>query len=119
LSSPDRRGKVLQLLAACGVAVAGGDSIIAVWHWASDACPQEVLAELGVWRDPFTGLHAPPSERTFRRVLGAVDGDQLDREVCAYPAGQAARSVLARSTANSTTCVAVSSHRASRTMAAS
>ncbi|WP_347597533.1 ISAs1 family transposase [Acrocarpospora sp. B8E8] len=78
-------------LAACGVAVVGGDSIIAVWHWASDACPQEVLAELEVWRDPFTGLRVPPSERTFRRVLGEVDGDQLDREVCAYLAGQASR----------------------------
>ncbi|GAA1024717.1 ISAs1 family transposase [Acrocarpospora pleiomorpha] len=78
-------------LAACGVAVVGGDSIIAVWHWASDACPQEVLAELEVWRDPFTGLHVPPSERTFRRVLGEVDGDELDREVCAYLAGQAPR----------------------------
>ncbi|WP_326822026.1 ISAs1 family transposase [Streptosporangium sp. NBC_01756] len=78
-------------LAACGVAVAGGDSIITVWHWAFDACPQEVLAELKVWRDPFTGLHVPPSERTFRRVLGEVDGDELDREVCAYLAGQAPR----------------------------
>ncbi|WP_326644676.1 transposase family protein [Streptosporangium sp. NBC_01755] len=35
-------------LAACGVTVVGGDSIIAVWHWASDAYPQEVLAELEV-----------------------------------------------------------------------
>ncbi|MEO3861861.1 ISAs1 family transposase [Acrocarpospora sp. B8E8] len=78
-------------LAACGVAVAGGDSIIAVWHWASDACPQEVPAELEVWRDPLTGLHVPPGERTFRRVLGEVDGDELEREVCAYLAGRAPR----------------------------
>lgn len=33
----------------------------------------------------------PPGERTFRRVLGEVDGDQLDREVCAYLAGQEPR----------------------------
>jgi hypothetical protein len=78
-------------LAACGVAVVGGDSIIAVWHWAADACPQELLAELEVWRDPFTGLHVPPSERTFRRVLGEVDGDELDRQVCAYLADQEPR----------------------------
>lgn len=71
-------------LAACGVAVAGGDSIVAVWDWAVDACPQNVLAQLGVWRDPFTGRYTPPSERTFRRVLAGLDGDELDRLVCAY-----------------------------------
>jgi predicted transposase YbfD/YdcC len=71
-------------LAACGVAVVGGDSIVAVWDWAADACPQNVLAQLGVWRDPFTGRYTPPSERTFRRVLAGLDGDELDRLVCTY-----------------------------------
>jgi predicted transposase YbfD/YdcC len=71
-------------LAACGVAVVGGDSIVAVWDWAADGCPQEVLAELDVWRDPFTGRYVPPSERTFRRVLAELDGDELDRQVCGY-----------------------------------
>ncbi|MEU9890128.1 ISAs1 family transposase [Sphaerisporangium sp. NPDC051011] len=79
-------------LAACGVAVAGGDSIAAVWHWAADGCPQEVLAELGVWRDPFTGRHVPPSERTFRRVLAELDGDALDHQVCVYLSEQGASS---------------------------
>ncbi|MGJ6968507.1 ISAs1 family transposase [Streptosporangium sp. G11] len=74
-------------LAACGVAVVGGDSIVAVWHWAADACPQELLAEPEVCAIRSPGCMYP-RERTFRRVLSEVDGDELDRQVCAYLADQ-------------------------------
>ncbi|MET8335880.1 ISAs1 family transposase [Streptosporangium canum] len=54
-----------------------------VSHWAQDA-PQDLLARLGCRRDPFTGLRRPPSERTLRRVLAQIDGDELDRRTCTY-----------------------------------
>lgn len=66
-----------------GTAAVGGDSVTAICDWAEEA-PQDLLARLGCWRDPFTGICHPPSERTIRRVLGAVDGDQVDRQSCVY-----------------------------------
>lgn len=73
-------------VAAFGTATVGGDTVTAISHWADDA-PQEILARLGCRRDPFTGLHHPPSERTLRRVLAQTDGDELDRGTCSYLAG--------------------------------
>jgi hypothetical protein len=49
-----------------GSAAIGGDSITAIGDWAHQA-PQDMLAALGCWRDPLTGLFHPPSERTLRR----------------------------------------------------
>ncbi|PSK64807.1 hypothetical protein B0E53_03261 [Micromonospora sp. MH33] len=40
-----------------------------------------VLAGLGVWRDPFTGVYRVPDESTFRRILAGVDADALDDTV--------------------------------------
>ncbi|MEU8272618.1 ISAs1 family transposase [Sphaerisporangium sp. NPDC049002] len=80
-----RRGRrhslasVLALIACATVAV-GGDSLTAIEQWADNA-PQPVLADLLVWRNPLTGLHQPPSERTMRRVLADLDGEQLDRQI--------------------------------------
>jgi DDE_Tnp_1-associated len=73
-----------------GTAAVGGDSITAICDWAGEA-PQEVLAHLGCWRDPFTGLCHPPSERTIRRVLADVNGDDLDRQTAAYLADSCER----------------------------
>ncbi|MBF8190694.1 transposase family protein [Nonomuraea sp. K274] len=73
-------------VAACGTARVGGDTVTAISHWADDAS-QEILAGLGCRRDPFTGLHYPPSERTMRRVLAQTDGDEVDRHTSAYLAG--------------------------------
>ncbi|WP_184752030.1 ISAs1 family transposase [Streptosporangium album] len=73
-------------VAAFGTATVGGDTVTAISHWADDA-PQEILAGLGCRRDPFTGRHYPPSERTLRRVLAQTDGDELDRQTCSYLAG--------------------------------
>lgn len=84
---PDRRdprGVVHALPAVLATAVAavltGARSAAAVAEWAADA-PQQVLAELGVFRDPFTGVYRAPDESTFRRVLAGVDADALDGTV--------------------------------------
>ena len=80
----DRRGVVHALPAVLATAVAavltGARSAAAVAEWAADA-PQQVLAELGVFRDPFTGLYRAPDESTFRRILAGVDADALDDTV--------------------------------------
>jgi predicted transposase YbfD/YdcC len=84
---PDRRdprGVVHALPAVLATAVAavltGARSAAAVAEWAADA-PQQVLAELGVFRDPFTGVYRAPDESTFRRILAGVDADALDNTV--------------------------------------
>jgi predicted transposase YbfD/YdcC len=84
---PDRRdprGVVHALPGVLAIAVAavltGARSAAAVAEWAADA-PQQVLAELGVFRDPFTGLYRGPDESTFRRILAGVDADALDDTV--------------------------------------
>jgi predicted transposase YbfD/YdcC len=80
----DPRGVVHALPAVLATAVAavltGARSAAAVAEWAADA-PQQVLAELGVFRDPFTGVHRAPDESTFRRILTGVDADALDDTV--------------------------------------
>jgi hypothetical protein len=58
----------------------GTRSAAAVAKSPADA-PQHVLAERGVFRDLFTGMHPAPDESTFRRILVGVDGDALDDTV--------------------------------------
>ncbi|WP_230416018.1 ISAs1 family transposase [Micromonospora tarapacensis] len=84
---PDRRdprGVVHPLAGVLATAVAavlaGARSAAAVAEWANDA-PQQVLAGLGAWRDPFTGVYRAPDESTFRRILAGVDTDALDDTV--------------------------------------
>jgi len=78
-SARGRRHCLASILAivACATVAVGGDCLTAIQQWADNA-PQQVLADLHIWRAPFTGLHRPPSERTIRRVLAALDGDELD-----------------------------------------
>jgi DDE_Tnp_1-associated len=68
------------LATAVAAVLAGSRSVAAVAEWADDA-PQQVLASLGVWRDPLTGWHRAPDESTFRRILAGVDADALDDTV--------------------------------------
>ncbi|MFF3870020.1 ISAs1 family transposase [Micromonospora sp. NPDC001898] len=84
---PDRRdprGVVHALPGVLATAVAavltGARSAAAVAEWAGDV-PQQVLAELGVFRDPLTGVYRAPDESTFRRILAGVDADALDDAV--------------------------------------
>jgi hypothetical protein len=76
------------LLAAVAAVLAGARSFTAVGEWVADAPPQ-VLASLGVRRDPLARRFEPPDEATFRRVLEAVDPAALDAAVGSWLAGQA------------------------------
>ncbi|MDP9793724.1 putative transposase YbfD/YdcC [Catenuloplanes nepalensis] len=76
---------VILVLTACATLVAGNDSLTAIRQWASRT-PQDDLHRLGARRNPLTGRCLVPSERTFRRVLAAVDGDALDTATCGYAA---------------------------------
>ena len=60
--------------------LAGARSFTAVGEWVADAPPQ-VLAALGVRRDPLTRRFEPPGEATIRRVLEAADAGALDAAV--------------------------------------
>ncbi len=68
------------LLAVVGAVLAGARSFTAIGEWVADAPPQ-VLACLGVRRDPLSGRFEPPDEATIRRVLEAVDAGALEAAV--------------------------------------
>jgi predicted transposase YbfD/YdcC len=86
-----RRGRRHALTTVLAVAVAavlaGARSLAAIGEWASDA-PCQVLAALGVRRDPLTGVWRPPDEATVRRVLARIDADALDHAIGAWLAAQ-------------------------------
>jgi hypothetical protein len=86
-----RRGRRHTLATVLAVAVAavltGARSLAAIGEWAADA-PGQVLAALGVGRDPWTGAFRPPGEATVRRALARIDADALDRAIGAWLAAQ-------------------------------
>jgi hypothetical protein len=75
------------LAVAIAAVLAGARSLAAIGEWADDA-PGQVLAALGVRRDPLTGTWRPPGEATVRRVLARIDADALDRAIGAWLAAQ-------------------------------
>jgi hypothetical protein len=75
------------LLAAVAAVLAGARSFTAVGEWVSDAPPQ-VLATLGIRRDPLAGRFEPPDEATIRRVLESVDAGAFDAAVGSWLAGR-------------------------------
>jgi predicted transposase YbfD/YdcC len=75
------------LLAAVAAVLAGAQSFTAVGEWVADAPPQ-VLAALGIRRDPLAGRFEPPGEATIRRVLEAVDAGAFDAAVGSWLAGR-------------------------------
>ena len=77
------------LLAAVAAVLAGAQSLAAVGEWVADAPPQ-VLAALGIRRDPLTGRFQPPAEATIRRALEAVDAAALDKAVGSWLASRLA-----------------------------
>ncbi|WP_326826977.1 ISAs1 family transposase [Streptosporangium sp. NBC_01756] len=80
-----RRHRLVSVLAlvACATIAVGSDSLIAIEQWADNA-PQQVLADLQVWRNPLTGVRQPPSERTLRRILAGLDAEEFDRQIGAF-----------------------------------
>jgi len=89
----DPRGVVHVLAGVLAVAVAavltGARSVTAIGEWAADV-PQGVLADLAVFRDPFTGQYRPPVTSTIRRILVDVDADALDTAVSRWIIASAA-----------------------------
>jgi DDE_Tnp_1-associated/Transposase DDE domain len=77
------------LMASVAAVLAGARSFTAIGEWIADAPPQ-VMAALGIRRDPLTGRFEPPDEATIRRVLEAVDADALDAAVGSWFARRAA-----------------------------
>jgi len=76
------RHKVQSVLAiAVCATLAGARSFIAIAEWAADQS-REGLLKLGSKRDK------PPSERTIRRMLHAVDAEEVDRRTGAWVAQQ-------------------------------
>jgi predicted transposase YbfD/YdcC len=75
------------LAVAVAAVLAGASSLAAIGEWAGDA-PGQVLAALGVRRDPLTGAWRPPGEATVRRVLARIDPDALDRAIGAWLTAQ-------------------------------
>ena len=86
---PDPRGRcgrwysMTSSLALCAAVVtAGSVTIEAICEWAADA-PSEVLVALGVRRHPL-GQRRSPSRWWLTSLLARIDGDVLDRAVCAW-----------------------------------
>jgi hypothetical protein len=92
-SVPDprsRRGRwypLTAVLLVCALAVlSGAKSIDELAEWGERA-PTTLLAAIGIRRHPLMWRRSP-SPATIGRVLGAVDGDVLDRAVGTYLADQ-------------------------------
>jgi predicted transposase YbfD/YdcC len=83
------------LLAAVAAMLAGAQSLAAVGEWVADAPPQ-VLAALGIRRDPLAGRFEPPSEATIRRVLETVDAAAFEAAVGSWLAGRLQAAAAAR-----------------------
>lgn len=64
-------------MASVAAVLAGARSFTVIGEWIADAPPQ-VMAALGIRRDPLTGRFGPPDQATIRRVLEAVDAEALD-----------------------------------------
>jgi len=78
------RHKLASILAlATAATLAGARSVSSIGEYAAD-CPQEVLARLGAKYHPGKKRYIPPHAETFRRALGAVDVEALDRAVGAW-----------------------------------
>jgi hypothetical protein len=75
------------LAVAVAATLAGARSLAAIGEWAADA-PGQVLAALGVRRDPLRRVWRPLGEATVRRVLARVDADALDQVIGAWLADQ-------------------------------
>ena len=82
------RHDLASILAMATVAtLAGARSVLAIGEHAADL-PQEVLARLGAKFHPTKRRYIAPHPETFRRALGAVDTEALDRVVGAWLAEQ-------------------------------
>ena len=83
-----RRHQLAGVLAIAAAAVLGGArSYSAIAEFARDL-EAATLAQLGVWRRPYSDCYVAPSEPTLRRTIQQVDADALDRVVGGWLAEQ-------------------------------
>lgn len=75
-----RHGLASILAIATAATLAGARSVAAIGEYAAD-CPQEVLGRLGAKYHPTQRRFIAPHPETFRRALGKIDTDMLDRVV--------------------------------------
>jgi len=67
----------------------GADSLYAVGQFAA-TMPQQALARCGLRRRPRTGRYRPPSLKTIKRAVRAIDAHQADAALCAWLRQEAA-----------------------------
>jgi hypothetical protein len=75
----------LLAVAICAV-LCGARSYVAIAEWAG-RCSQNFLKRLGCRKDPRSKSYTAPSEPTIRRVLQAIDAEQVDRALSGWLQG--------------------------------
>ena len=84
------RHDLAAILAVIVVArLSGADSVYAVGQFAA-TMPQEALRRCGIRRNARAGRHVPPSPKTIKRAVRAVDAEAADEQMCAWLRAEAA-----------------------------
>lgn len=78
-----RHSKTSILALGVAAVLAGMRSFDAIAQWARE-CTQDELARFGCRYNPRTSQYEAPSEPTIRRILQAIDAEQVDREIGAW-----------------------------------
>ena len=69
--------------------LSGADSVYACGQFAA-SMPQEALARCGIRYSKRLGRHVPPSPKTIKRAVRAVDAKAADEQMCAWLRAEAA-----------------------------
>ncbi len=84
------RHNLASILAVIVVArLCGADSVYAAAQFAA-SMPQEALARCGIRYNKRLGRHVPPSHKTIKRAVRAVDARAADEQLCAWLRAEAA-----------------------------
>ena len=81
-----RHSKTSVLAVSVAAVLAGMRSFEAIAQWARE-CTQEELERFGCRYNPKSGQREAPSEPTIRRILQAIDVEQVDRQIGSWLAG--------------------------------
>lgn len=80
-------------IAACAI-LSGMTGFVAIAEWAG-RLTQDLLKRLNCRQHAETGVYIPPSEPTIRRLLQAVDADEVDRALSRWLSRQVTDGVIA------------------------
>ena len=61
----------------------GANSVYAAAQFAQ-TMPQEALRRCGIRYNTRLGLHVPPSHKTIKRTIRAIDAEAADTQMCAW-----------------------------------